>query len=285
MSRDSQSVDRFESVPLGLRWIDDAFTVAPTAGAFVSRLVDMSRARASLRLMREARVSATMAHIVVRACALVLSRNPRLHQTVCNYRRLTPGSVDIGLSLAGSTNYAPVVVLPRVDQLPLSALVPSVVAAIDAAVDKERVDLDNMRKLMWVIPFGFLRRFFLRLVNKSLWFRRRIAGTFQVTLLPTADFCAPLLFYTGSVLAAGAVVDRVVAIDGQPAVRPTMWITVCADHGSLDGVLMDELLEKIKATLEGEELLLEAEAACAVLGRRPKNGMQLAAGPAPERSA
>jgi hypothetical protein len=277
--------DQVESVPLGLRWIDDAFAVAPTAGGFIVRLVDMSRAKAALRRMREARVSATLSHVVVRACALALAHNPRLHQTVCNYRRHTPGGVDIGLSMAGQTTYAPVVVLPGVDRMPLSTLVPHVIAAIDAATAKERVDLDNMRRFMWIIPFGFLRRFLLRLMNKSFWFRRRMAGTFQVSMLPTADVCAPLLFYTGAALGAGAVRDRVVAVDGQPLVRPTMWICLCADHGSFDGMMADELLDQIKATLEGDEIAQEAEDACSVLGRRTKNGLELGPGPASRETA
>jgi hypothetical protein len=281
----ARPADRIETIPLGMRWFEDAFAVAPSAGAFVTRLVEMSQAKSALRLMRDARVSATMAHIVVRACALVLSRNPRLHQTVCNYRRLTPGSVDIGLSVAGQTTYAPIVVLPGVGAMPLSTLVPSVISAIDAAVDKERVDLANMKRFMWMIPFGFLRRFFLRLMNKSLWFRRRIAGTFQVTMLPTADMFAPLLFYTGGVLAAGAVADRVVVVDGQPAVRPTMWLTLGADHGAFDGVLADELLTKIKEVLEGEELLHEAAAACDALGRRGRSGKRPPEDPASRESA
>src|SRR5271165_6153987 len=89
--------DRIERVPLGWRWIEDAFQVAPTAGGFVVCLADMTRARAALRLMRDAKIPATMAHLVVRACALVLARNPEWHRMTCNYRRLTPGAVDIGL--------------------------------------------------------------------------------------------------------------------------------------------------------------------------------------------
>jgi pyruvate/2-oxoglutarate dehydrogenase complex dihydrolipoamide acyltransferase (E2) component len=254
--------DRIERVPLGWRWIDDAFQVAPTAGGIVLRLADMTNAKAALRLMRDARIPVTMAHLVVRACALVLARNPGLHRMACNYRRLSPASVDIGLSMAGHTTYAPVVILPAADRKPLTTLVPSIIEAIDAATAKEAVDLRNMRRQMWVIPFGFLRRFILRMLNRSLWFRRRIAGTFQVSMLPKADVCVPLLFYTGCMLATGAVRERVVAVDGQPAVRPTMWLTLCADHVALDGMQGDVLVDAIKEMLEGDELLREAREAC-----------------------
>jgi pyruvate/2-oxoglutarate dehydrogenase complex dihydrolipoamide acyltransferase (E2) component len=253
--------DRLETVPLGLRWIDDAFHVAPSAGGVVLRLVDMTRARAAIRTMRDAKLPVTLAHLIVRACAIVLARNPQWHKLACNYRRLTPASVDIGLSMAGQTTYAPVVVLPAVDRQPLAKLVPTIIQAIDAAAEKEIVDLRNMRNLMWMVPFGFFRRLILRMLNSSLWFRRRLVGTFQVSLMTKADMCAPLLFYTGAMLTASAVRDRVVAVDGQPAVRPTMWITLGADHNAMDGVQAEDLLEAIKNMLEGEELLQEAREA------------------------
>jgi hypothetical protein len=254
--------DRIERIPLGWRWLNDAFHVAPVAGGVAQSLADMTQAKAALRLMRDARIPATMTHIIVRACAVVLARNPEWHQMVCNYRRLTPGSVDIGLSMAGITSYAPVVVLAGVERKPLSALVPAIIDAIDVAVEKEKRDLLAMRRQMWVIPFGFLRRFILRWLNRSLWFRRRLVGTFQVSVLPTVDMVAPLLFYTGCLLGAGAVRDRVVAVGGQPVVRPTMWLTLCADHAATDGVRAGGLLEAIKDMLEGDELLNEARAAC-----------------------
>ncbi|HLK39117.1 MAG TPA: 2-oxo acid dehydrogenase subunit E2 [Polyangiaceae bacterium] len=256
-------MDRIESVPLGLRWIDDAFAVSPVAGGFGTVLADMTNAKAALRIMRGARIPATMAHLILRACAIVLSRNPNFHQMVCNYKRLTPGRVDIGLSLAGETTYAPVVVIGEADRLPLLDLVPAVISAVDAAMEKEKVDLANMRKYLWLIPFGFLRRFFIRLMNRSLWFRRRIAGTFQVSLVPSCDTVVPLMFYTGAVLAAGSLRDRVVAIDGKPAVRPTMWLTLAADHISLDGARAGELIEAIRILLEGDELVREAREAVA----------------------
>src|ERR1019366_10023347 len=105
--REMDRRDRIEKTPIGLRWIDDAFHVLPTAGGFVMCLADMTRARAAIRLMRDARIPVTMAHLGVRACALVLARNPQWHRLVCNYRRLTPATVDIGLSMAGRTTYAP----------------------------------------------------------------------------------------------------------------------------------------------------------------------------------
>jgi pyruvate dehydrogenase E2 component (dihydrolipoamide acetyltransferase) len=260
----SHPVDRIESIPLGHRWFNDAFEVAPKAGGFATNLVDMTQAKLARRILREAGIPATVTHLIVRACALALARHPHLHQTVCNYRRITPGAVDIGLSQAGQTTYAPVVVLAGADRQPLGELVPATISACEAAMDKERVDLETMQRWLWLVPFGFLRRFFLRMLTASFSFRRQLVGTFQVSVLPV-DFFAPFLFYTGSVLAAGALRDRVVAVDGKAVVRATMWLSLGADHGSLDGARGAELLDAIRDVLEGEELVREAREAAAGL--------------------
>lgn len=218
--------DCIERIPLGHRWINDAFDVAPTAGGFAVGIVDMTQAKLARRILREARIPATITHLIVRACAIALARNPRLHQIVCNYQRVTPGTVDIGLSQAGQTTYAPVVVLAAANQKTLPELIPSIIDACDAAMDRELVDLERMRRWLWLVPFGFLRRFVLRRLRASFRFRRGLAGTFQVSVLPV-EFFAPFLFYTGSVLAAGAMRDRIVVCDGKPVVRPTMYISLC----------------------------------------------------------
>jgi len=259
--------DRLESLPLGERWFPDAFSTMHGPGGFAMRLADMTRAKAALKLLRDASIPATFTHIIVRAAALALARNPELHQIICNYRRLTPGTVDIGLSMAGETTYAPVVVLPASDRKPLAALVPAVNQAIRDARVKEKIDLANMRKIMWIIPFGFLRRFFIRLMNKSFFFRRKLVGTFQVSCLASVDMIASFLFYTGSILGAGSVRDRVVAVDGQAVVRPTVWLTVCVDHAAMDGKRAGDLLGAIKSILEGEELVREAEQAASASAR------------------
>jgi pyruvate/2-oxoglutarate dehydrogenase complex dihydrolipoamide acyltransferase (E2) component len=227
--------DRIETLPLGERWFPDAFHLIPGPGGFALRLVDMTHAMEALRLLRDAGVRATVTHLVVRAAALALARNPELHQIVCNYRRLTPGAVDIGLSMAGQTTYAPVVVLPEADKQRLAELVPRTNAAVAAAREKEIRDLEDIRKKGWWVPFGFMRRFLLRIFQKTFWFRRKLAGTFQVSCLPNVDVISSFLFYTGSILGAGQVSDRVIAVDGQAVVRPTVWLTICVDHASMTG--------------------------------------------------
>jgi pyruvate dehydrogenase E2 component (dihydrolipoamide acetyltransferase) len=59
-----------------------------------------------------------------------------------------------------------------------------------------------------------------------------------------------------SILAVGAVGDRVVARSGQPVVRKTMSVTFSGDHRVVDGALGAQYLQELKALLEHPVLLL-----------------------------
>jgi len=53
-----------------------------------------------------------------------------------------------------------------------------------------------------------------------------------------------------AILAVGAIADRVVAIDGRPAVRPRMALTLSCDHRVADGVraalFLNDLAEAVR---------------------------------------
>jgi len=109
--------------------------------------------------------------------------------------------------------------------------------------------LRSLRRWGWLVPFGFLRRALLRLLFTSPTFRRKGAGTFQVSTVP-ADWALTSSFATAGVLMGGQIWSRVVAIDGQPAVRPVMTITLSGDHAVWDGRAATRFLAAVKAELE-----------------------------------
>jgi len=59
-----------------------------------------------------------------------------------------------------------------------------------------------------------------------------------------------------SILAVGAVADRVVARGGQPVVRKMMTVTFSGDHRIVDGALGAQYLQELKALLEHPVRLL-----------------------------
>ena len=256
--RTPAGVDQITTIPMGERWLADGFRVIPTPASFAQRAVDMTRATQALALLAQGGVRGTFTHLIVRAAALVLARNPKLHETIVGYRKITPGSADIGLSMLGQTTYAPVVVLPAVEQVPLRDLVGVVAEATTAARAKEAVDLVNLQRVGWMTPFGFFRRFVIRMLQRSFWFRRRLVGTFQVTSVPTADSTIPLQFYAGSILSSGQVQNTAVAVDGRIEVRPTLTLTICSNHATVDASRAAAILHEIAQVLEGDELVEEA---------------------------
>jgi hypothetical protein len=259
--------DQFVSLPHGDRWFVDGFSALDPCGAVVWQLCDMTQAHAALQALRARGVRATYSHLVVRAAALALRRCPEAHQLLCGYTRVRPARVDIGLSVAGQTSYAPVLVIQGADERPLPELCEYLTAKVPATREKEQRDLEGMRRLGWLVPLGFLRRWIMRLLARTFWFRRRLTGTFQITCVPGCDMILPMLFYSGSMLAIGRICERVLAVSGRPEVRLSMWMCIPFDHRAMDARLAAVLLQSLREVLEGPELV--AEAGGDPLARRP----------------
>jgi pyruvate dehydrogenase E2 component (dihydrolipoamide acetyltransferase) len=59
-----------------------------------------------------------------------------------------------------------------------------------------------------------------------------------------------------AILAVGAIADRVVAVDGKPAVRPMMTLTLASDHRVADGACAALFLEDVVAAIQAPATLL-----------------------------
>lgn len=245
--------DRLDSLDWAERWLGDGFRVLDAPGGFVLVDVDVSGAERLVARLREQGISATLNHVAVRACALALARHPELHVLVAGTRRLRPARVDIGLSVAGETNFAPVMIIEDAAQKPLPELSSEVARRVPEVREKEQKDLAWLRRWGWLIPFGFLRRAILRRLQDSLWFRRKLSGTFQITCLPV-DVVSAFYFNSAASLGVGRARDRVIAVDGRPAVRPVMTLSGTIDHKVWDGARVATLVQEVKRIIEEGEL-------------------------------
>jgi pyruvate dehydrogenase E2 component (dihydrolipoamide acetyltransferase) len=84
-------------------------------------------------------------------------------------------------------------------------------------------------------------------------------GTFTISNLGMYGierFTAVLNPPQAAILAVGSIEERVVAVDGQPAVRPRMEVTLTCDHRAVDGATGAEFLRDLKAFLEEPGLAL-----------------------------
>ena len=78
-------------------------------------------------------------------------------------------------------------------------------------------------------------------------------GTFTISNLGMFGidaFSAIITPPQAAVLAVGRIADRVVAVNGQPAVRPMMTITLSSDHRVVDGAQAATFLKDLVDTLE-----------------------------------
>jgi pyruvate dehydrogenase E2 component (dihydrolipoamide acetyltransferase) len=78
-------------------------------------------------------------------------------------------------------------------------------------------------------------------------------GTFTISNLGMFDvdeFAAIITPPQSAILAIGRIADRVVAVNGQPAVRPMMTMTLSSDHRVIDGakaaLFMRDLVKEIQ---------------------------------------
>jgi len=84
-------------------------------------------------------------------------------------------------------------------------------------------------------------------------------GTFTISNLGMYGierFIAVLNPPQAAILAVGSVEERVVAVDGQPVVRPRMELTLTCDHRAVDGATGAQFLGDVKAFLEEPGLAL-----------------------------
>lgn len=84
-------------------------------------------------------------------------------------------------------------------------------------------------------------------------------GTFTITNLGPygVDRFQPVINPPqAGILAIGRIADRVVAVEGQPAVRPTVVLTLGCDHRQVDGARAARFLEELASLIEAPGDLL-----------------------------
>ena len=178
---------------------------------FVMREVDASNLVAE---RARGPVEATYTDLIVHAVAAALTRHPRMNGSASD--------INIGLAVA----------------VPDGLLVPVIYGAdrlsINELVARRKELLDRIR-------LGKLRAADLT------------AGTFTVSNLGMYSvdaFTAILTDGQAGILAVGRITNRVVAVQGAPAVRPTMMMSLSCDHRRVDGARASEFMESLVALME-----------------------------------
>jgi pyruvate dehydrogenase E2 component (dihydrolipoyllysine-residue acetyltransferase) len=239
------------------RWVRNGLELSQPPAFFESLQVDMTNSRALIDRARDQGIRVTYAAVLVRAAALALAANPDLHAVVCGSRIYSPPGVDIAVSIASQESLAPVMVLESANTKTLPQLTAELASRIDAVRAADTKLMSALRRWGWLVPFALLRKMLLRLLSRSFEFRRKGAGTFQVSIVPGIDQFITPVFGGTAVLTAGRVAERVVAAEGVAIVRPTVYLACSADHRVWNGSSAERFLRSVQEVLEGSALAAE----------------------------
>jgi pyruvate/2-oxoglutarate dehydrogenase complex dihydrolipoamide acyltransferase (E2) component len=263
------STDRYEPVDKADRWLIDIIKTVEPPGFMIFEEVDMTATQDIIARLRARSVKVTYTHVVARASALALSRHPELVRIMLGRKKVAyPDTIDLSLSVSSdlSLSAEPTMIVQdagRKNLLRIAEEITEKAVEVRAAFAAER---EQARRFVRVIPFGFLRRWLVRLMKARMSMIRENVGIFHITSVPRLQFAIPLICPGTGALAITRVEDRVVARNGRPVVLPTTRLGLIGDHRVWKGTESSIFITEIKKILEEGELSAEIPALPSTVG-------------------
>jgi pyruvate dehydrogenase E2 component (dihydrolipoamide acetyltransferase) len=191
---------------------------------------DMTRVNALVARLRERDpdLRVTVTDVLTKVCAQALMRHPEVNAEFTEDAILLHPAANVGLAVAA----------------PQGLVVPVIHGA-------ERLSLTGISRVRADIV-GRAREAKLRAEDIE-------GGTFTISNLgmyAVESFTAVLNPPQAAIVAVGATEERVVAADGEPAVRPMVTLTATFDHRAVDGAPAAAFLQTLKESLEDPGLAL-----------------------------
>ena len=193
---------------------------------FVSREIDVSglkSARDTLVPKIEELHGVKMTHtdLIVAAVARALRKHPRMNASWSDGRITVHPEVNVGLAIA-------------VENAVVAAVVHEADKASVHEIARQRIDKASRARANKLAPADI----------SGATFTVSNLGMFGVDAF-TAIIVPPQV----GILAVGAIVDRVVSVDGMIAVRPMMTVTLSSDHRVIDGASAARFLNDVVAAI------------------------------------
>ena len=198
---------------------------------FVTRDVDASALGAARQRMladteRSHGVKVTHTDLLVAIVARTLTKHPRLNASWTAGGIVSHEAVNIALAMA-------------VENAVVTAVIPKADRATVADIAIQRRDLAERARAGRLQPADIA----------DATFTVSNLGMFGVDA-----FTAIIVPPQAAILAVGAIADRVVAVNGQPAVRPMMSMTISCDHRVVDGVRAAEFMRDLASAVTSAQL-------------------------------
>ncbi|MDY6864302.1 MAG: 2-oxo acid dehydrogenase subunit E2 [Thermodesulfobacteriota bacterium] len=233
----------------------DTITRAHSHGVF---LVDLEPAKAFIeRYHQEHGITLSYDFLILRACALALPHHPEITLMLKGSKLVQCGSIDIGVSVAGKGNIAPVAVIEDADKKSLPELRELYKKKVRQARREEEENLRKMNRIVRWIPGSFIRKLIIIPFVRSQKLRRKYVGNFQITSTsaPFGEFHLPNTISTAFLLSSGGISKRIMVVDDKPAVRLSVYLVGQIDHRVLDGEKPFKFCLELKDLLEHPEKL------------------------------
>jgi pyruvate dehydrogenase E2 component (dihydrolipoamide acetyltransferase) len=192
-----------------------------------SALVEL-RARLAPIIEKKSGVKPTYTDLLVKLIAIALRDHPRVNASWIGDTIKLNDAINVGIAIAIEDGLI-VPVVHRADALTIGEI---------ATRRKEIVERANASKLKPADIAG---------------------GTFTLTNLGMYGidaFSAIINAPQAAILAVGRIAERVVAINGQPAVRPMLTLTLSSDHRVVDGARAAQFLDALANLIEEPLALL-----------------------------
>jgi pyruvate dehydrogenase E2 component (dihydrolipoyllysine-residue acetyltransferase) len=179
---------------------------------FVSREIEATalneyRERIVLEIERSHQIRITHTDLLVALAARVLLKHPRLNASWSAEGIRLHDHVNMGIAIA-------------VNDGVVAAVIPNAHTASLAEISVQRRDISERARAGKLRPADIAD------------------ATFTISNLgmyPVDQFSAIITPPQAAILAVGGIADRVVAVQGQPVVRPMMTLTISCDHRVADG--------------------------------------------------
>lgn len=233
------------------RGVNDIFDSMRVPFAIMSMELDMSRALEFVRQVeKETRRWLPLPTLLVRASAMSIERAPEILDMLHGSRLIRPSTIDVSVSVAGSTNLAPPVVVRDAVNKSLLQCNEELIREVKRLRESEAKNIRLINRYGRLLP-NFLRRIFLRLYFNSYYGVKKRVGSFQISNLPTScmDY-AIVRAFPRPVLIAGAVKKRPFVVEDRLEVRPTCIFTFHADHRLIDAAKAVPLVKGFAALME-----------------------------------
>ena len=201
---------------------------------FVSRDVDASalnqfREQIVAEIERQNGVRVTHTDLLVALVAKTLLKHPRLNASWTAEGIRIHQHVNIGVAIA-------------VNDGVVAAVIPNAQSASLAEIAQRRRDVAERARAGKLRPTDIA----------DATFTISNLGMYKVDA-----FSAIITPPQAAILAVGAIADRVVAVEDKPEVRPTVTLTLSADHRVVDGARAAMFLNDLVEAIRGPEMLTQ----------------------------